>query len=409
MSDTIVIHFKDLETDQVSWQPLGKKPSPLAPHGRGSLEEAAEQIKGWRHLAVVSSNELMLTHVDIPAKHRQRLIQAIPYTLENDLTEEIDALHFAHQVSPTDGTAVAVVSRQRVSAWLERMEKHHLSPRGLYPGVFCLPYMPTSWSVYLNEDFALVRTASNAGFVTDAENLPLFLNKALDEVDFLPDQLDLYLAPQLHDETAILPLADLDVPYHLVNPDVEATRLFSENLDEKHGVNLLQGDFKQIDQTSLQWRKWLPAAVIFCVLLGIHIVSTVLDYSAFNKQSRLLAEQTRQVFRDAFPDIKRIVDPKVQMEQQLKLLRKGGNVDHGDFLSLLSPPASTVGEERDSRIESISYRDGKLDLKMLLKDLQSLDDIKRQIEAQNLSVEIRSANASGKQITSHLRIIRSGA
>ena len=92
MADTIVVHLHDSQMSQVSWLQLGKNPPAQSPRGTGTLEEAAEQIRGWRLLVIAPACESLLTKVSIPSKNRQRLLQAIPYALENDLTEEIDLL-----------------------------------------------------------------------------------------------------------------------------------------------------------------------------------------------------------------------------------------------------------------------------------------------------------------------------
>ncbi len=408
MTDTIVLNFDEFKSDEVSWQPLGKRPSAQAPKGTGSLAEAAEQIKGWPHLATISSNEILLTQVNIPARNRQRLMQAIPFTLENDLTEEIDKLHFSHDSKSSDETSVAVVSRERLSAWLERLNQVGLMPRGLFPGVVCLPFIPDNWSVYLGKDLSLVRTDTNSGFTADSDNLSTLLKKALAELSAPPMRLDIFVDPELNDDHAISIFDDLDIPYHVATSDRYATELISENLDEKHAINILQGSYKQIDKHSLQWKKWLPAAVIFAFFIGLSIVGTFLNYAEYKQQSASLSRQINQVFRDTFPEIKRIVDPKVQMEQQLGILKKDKKVGHAAFFSLMEYPATTLSQTDGNNIESISYRDGQLDLKLILKDLQSLDAIKKDIESHNLSVEIKSANANGNQITSHLRIRRGG-
>lgn len=409
MTDNIVLQFDDLKSDKVSWRPLGKRPSPQAPRGTGNLEQAAEQLKGWRLLAIVSSSEIQLTKVDIPSKNQQRLIQAIPFTLENDLTEEIDELHFAHDPKSSNGTCVAIVSRARLSAWLERLKQLELQPLGLFPGILCLPLIPDNWSVYLGKDLSLVRTDANFGFTVDTVNLTVLLSKALTEAAVQPKQLDVFIDTNTHEDHAISLLKDLYLPYNLIPLDGDKTELLAEHLDEKHSLNILQGEYKQLDNKSLQWRRWLPAAALFSFFIGLSIVSTFLDYANYKQQSILLSAEINKVFREAFPEIKRIVDPKVQMEQQLNLLKKGGAIGDADFLSLMAHPAATLKQAGDNSIQSISYRDGQLDLKLTLKDLQVLDDIKKAIESQKLSVEIRSANASGNQITSHLRIKRGGA
>jgi len=319
MTDTIVLHFDQLNSDEVSWRPLGKRPSSQAPTGAGSLAQAAEQIKGWPHLAVISSNEILLTQVSIPAKNQQRLIQAIPFSLENDLTEEIDDLHFSHYSESSRETSVAVVSRERLSAWLERLNQAGLSPRGLYQGVLCLPITTGNWSIFLGKGLSLVRTDTNSGFSIDSANLSLLLTKALNESSVLPKQLDIYVDPDIEQNDAISLFQELSIPFHIATTESDAAELFSENLDERHTINLLQGSYKQMDKHTLEWKKWLPAAVVFVFFIALSMVSAFLDHADYKQQSLALSQQINKVFREAFPEIKRIVDPKVQMEQQFGL------------------------------------------------------------------------------------------
>ncbi|PVV27151.1 MAG: type II secretion system protein GspL, partial [gamma proteobacterium symbiont of Ctena orbiculata] len=66
--------------------------------------------------------------------------------------------------------------------------------------------------------------------------------------------------------------------------------------------------------------------------------------------------------------------------------------------------ASVIKSSPNTTLESISFRDGKLDLQLTIKELQALENLKQTIEAKKLAVEIRSANATGNQVTSHIRI-----
>ena len=408
MADTIVLQFNDLKTNRLSWRPLDKRQVPTAPNGEGGLEQASRELKGWRLLAIIPSSEFFLTKVEIPAKNRQRLIQAIPFTLENDLTEEIDQLHFAHDAKASNSVPIVVVSRERLSAWLERLKAHDLNPLGLYPGTLCLPFTPGNWSIFLGKDLSLVRSEVNFGFTADTSSLPTLLHQALTEASAKPEHFDLFLENGVTEEQTLSLLEDLEIPLRVSPYEGDLTTLLADNLDEKHTLNILQGDYKQIDKKSLKWRRWLPAAGLFFAFMGVHLITTLLDYAKYEQQGRALSAEINQTFRQAFPEIKRIVDPKIQMQQQLNLLETGGQENQGDFLSLLAQPADIIQQSGENHIESISYRDGQLDLKLILKDLQSLDAMKKKIESQNLLVEIRSANASGSQITSHLRIRQGG-
>lgn len=408
MADTIVLHLHDSQLDQVSWLPLRKNPSQQSPRGSGTLEEAAEKIRGWRLVVIAPSCDILLTEVSIPSKNRQRLLQAVPFALENDLTEEIDQLHFAidHHTNQNI-TPVAIIARQRLDMWLERFHALDLQPLAIYPEVLCLPLASRHWTIHLTQQQGLLRMEQSRGFCTDSENFTALLKLSLAQTQNPPECLDIYgpRGGMANNTTSMLEGADCDIQ------EVEYTEGLSaflmENLDEKHTLNLLQGDYQQIDKKAVQWRRWLPAAGLFTLLIGINILSSVIDFAHHKAQSVTLQSEIHRVFHETFPETKRIVDPKVQMEQQLRLMRGGKQGNHTTFLSLISHPAATLAKAQGVQLVSLSYRDNQLDLKLTLKDLQSLETIKKAIEEHNnLSVEIKSANATGNQVSSHLRIKR---
>lgn len=408
MVDTIVIHPHDSQISRVSWYPLGKNSSPLSPRGTGTLEEAAEKIKGWRLVAIFPASDLLLTKVTVPSKNKQRLVQAIPFTLENDLTEEIEQLHFAIDLhSDTGTTSVAIVSRQRLQAWLERFHSLDLQLLAAYPEPLCLPLKSGHWTVHLTKDQALLRTDMNMGFGSEIENFPTLFRMNLLQSGETPEQIDLYHTSDLDQESAVAFLTDLEINAAQFEYRDGTTAFLAENLDEKHTLNLLQGEYQQVDRKAVQWRRWIPTAILFTLLIGINIASSIIDYAHYKRQSVALNNEIHRVFRQAFPETKRIVDPKVQMEQQLRSLRGEHKESQGDFLTLIHQPIVILAKTEGIQLESINYRDNQLDLKLILRDLQTLEMIKKSIEDHDdLSVEIKSANASGSQVTSHLRVKR---
>jgi general secretion pathway protein L len=408
MADTIALHLHDSQITQVSWLPLGRNPAPQSPRGTGTLEEAAEMIRGWRLVAIAPSCDVLLTKVNIPSKNRQRLLQAIPYALENDLTEEIEQLHFAiDHHTDQDATPVAVISRERLDLWLERFHSLDLQPLAIYPDILCLPLTNENWTVQLTPQHGLLRMARSMGFCAEFDNFSTLLKLSLAQTQHPPEGLDVYVAPGVTKEltSPVLEQASCEVEDHTYPSDPSA--FLVENLDEKNTLNLLQGEYQQIDRKTVQWRRWLPAAALFMLLIGINIISSMIDYAHYKAQSIALQGEIHRVFRDTFPETKRIVDARVQMEQQLRLLRGDKDGGHATFLGLLSQPAISLARTQGVQLDSLSYRDNQLDLKLTLKDLQSLEKIKKQIETNSeLSVEIKSANATGNQVSSHLRIKR---
>jgi len=85
-------------------------------------------------------------------------------------------------------------------------------------------------------------------------------------------------------------------------------------------------------------------------------------------------------------------------------MRSGSPGGSSNFASLFVPTAGIVKESPNTTLEGISFRDGQLDLQLAIKELQALEELKKNIERQRLAVEIRAANASGDKVSSQLRI-----
>jgi general secretion pathway protein L len=133
------------------------------------------------------------------------------------------------------------------------------------------------------------------------------------------------------------------------------------------------------------------------------------DYYRLKQQQDALNIRIEEIFKQAFPETKRIVNPRVQMQQQLEQLQRsqGGG---GQFLLLVSRSGDVLRNAKDVRISGASFRAGRLDVDLNVANLQVLDELKQTLSGKGLSVEIQSAAADANQrVKSRLRIEGSGA
>ncbi|MGD9164374.1 MAG: type II secretion system protein GspL, partial [Chromatiales bacterium] len=328
------------------------------------------------------------------------------YALETELTQDIEQLHFAVGATNEDNTTpVIVISRVRIEKWLSAFKSQGIEPLSLYLDLLCLPLKPERWSLLVDQQLLQVHSGPNQGFCADRENATELLRIALQQAgETTPKKLDLY---HLAGQKLTLPagIASKIIP---LDSGESLIALLATQLNEKTQINLLQGEYKKVDKFALQWKRWLPAAILAGVALFFSLTLNILNYFHYRQQSLALQQQIEQVFKQAFPEIKRVVDPKVQMEQQLKVMRGGRQGSAAQFTALFAPSAAVISSSPETRLENISFRDGQLDLQLTIKELQALEKLKKSIEEKRLSVEIRTANASGNQVTSHLRISGEG-
>ena len=121
----------------------------------------------------------------------------------------------------------------------------------------------------------------------------------------------------------------------------------------------------------------------------------------------LIAEYSKkieEIYRQAFPAAKRVVNPRVQMQQQLEqLLRLQGGGD--GFMTLLARAGDVLRNNKAIKISGASFRAGRLDVDLTADNVQVLDELKQTLTGKGLVVEIQSATTDASQsVKSRLRI-----
>ena len=78
------------------------------------------------------------------------------------------------------------------------------------------------------------------------------------------------------------------------------------------------------------------AAALAAVWVGLSMAQVSIEYWKLNRVNEKLDADIEQVFRRTFPEVKNVVNARVQMEQRIKELTSTGDSSKGtDFLKLL--------------------------------------------------------------------------
>ncbi len=136
---------------------------------------------------------------------------------------------------------------------------------------------------------------------------------------------------------------------------------------------------------------------------------TVGDYLALKRENTALGKQIEGIYLDAFPDARRVVNPRAQMEQGLTALRGGGGGGNA-FLDLLRDAAGPLSQAGNLILQRVNFHDNKLDLALVIADLQALDQLKQQLSEQaGMTVEIQSASALNERVEARLQLAKKGS
>ena len=373
----------------------------------GSLEAAVAAANGLRAVVLVPGIECLLTTVQIPGHSRKKLLQAVPYALEEHLSDEVENLHFAVAAAPEDGAwPVAVVSNHYMEALQQQIADAGLDVQQVVPELLAIPYAENETSVLLDNEQALVRTGRSSGYAVDTDNLGLMLTgrRSEDEDEAMP-VLRLIAAPG----TLLPETIEYDGEVRLEPLLCDPLEVFAQGLDAG-AINLLQGRFSRAAEWGQALRPWRATAAL--LLAGILVSNVVMgiDYYRLSRESEQLRAQIEKTFKTALPGTRRIVNPRVQMQQQLdKLQRQQGS--GVNFLTLLAQSGAVLKGRQGVDITGATFRAGRLDVDLTVADLQLLDQLKQALmQNGSLTVEIQSATTGPDQrVQSRLRIQGAGA
>ena len=403
MRNTLLIRIGQDPVAGCHWLPLGSDGVPTSVVRSGTLSEAAVEASGLRIVALIPGIDCLLTTVRIPGRsNRQKLLRAVPYALEEQLSDEVEDLHFAVGEAAAGGEyPVAIVATHRMDAYLEAFRAAGLEVARLVPDLLAVPWTENRTSVVIDGALALVRTGPSGGYAVDADNLAVFFESApADDTDKSePEATLVRLYVPAGSAPPELPAANVEVE----NYNGDALALYAQGLDSG-SIDLLQGSYSRTQEWGRLWRPWRATAALLAAGFLLSNVAMGIDYYRLSKESDSLGARIEEIYRQTFPGTKRVVNPRVQMEQQLAQLQRRQGAG-GQFLLLLSRSADVLRNAQEIELSGASYRAGRLDVDLNATSLQVLEELKQTLTGKGLTVEIQSATTeAGSRVKSRLRI-----
>jgi general secretion pathway protein L len=403
MRNTLLLRADPTDAGSWHWLRLDQDGKPQGSIHAGSLGDAASEASGLRVVMLVPGIDCLLTSVSIPGSNRKKLLRAVPYALEEQLSDEVENLHFAVGTSQVDGAwPVVVIGNHKMETLLQAVSEAGLDVQLMIPEVLAVPYTENEISVLVGEDMALVRNGVTSGLAVDCDNLGMLLGAVQQ------DQQDEEAPPVVHllvQEGSPLPdTSGIEGARRIEQYAGDPLTVFARGLDSK-SINLLQGAYGRSGEWGRLLRPWRATAAL--LLAGVLVSNVVMgvDYFRLSKESEQLTSQIEAVFRKALPDTQRVVDPRVQMQQQLDRLENSQGRGNR-FLTLLAQSAEVLKGKQGVEVSGATFRAGRLDIDLKVSNLQLLDELKQALsESGGLSVEIQSATTGKDQrVQSRLRI-----
>lgn len=412
MAQTLLLRLPAPGEEETEWLMLEEGNESLT-RQRGSLTLAAAVARAAKVFVLAPAGQILLAEPDLPPGSGAKLARAVPFALEEQLTEDVDQLSFAvGRRRPTGGTPVAVVSLTVMRDWLAQLAAAGLEPQAVYPDISLMPENPGQTVLWFEGSRLAVRRPGALPFAVELSPV----KEALVVAGVIADPLDptaeshiaesalLYITRDdwartqsefegLADNFSSLKvqlLADGPLPWlalSLSNPDV---------------VNLLQGEFARTTDYTATWRKWRFAATLAAGLLVVHVAAQALQLHHAKRDAADLDTQIAQVFATAMPT-EPVRDARRQMQSRLDLIRRsGGGPEY--FLRTLQALSGAVAATPQTSIDALSYREQSLDLKVTAPNLAAISAVSQYVTKQGLSADIQSSTPVANGVEAHLQV-----
>lgn len=403
MAAPVFIHLPMDEKGRLTWTGVGLSNGALC--RQEPLQVLAKALSGERIVAVVPGVDVLITRVQSPKTSRSNLEKAVPFLLEEQLADSVEELHFSLGKRGVNGQlSVIVIARKLLSHWMETIKNVGIRPEAVVCEPLLLPWQPGRWTLLITSEKAIVRTGLESGFALDSNNLLSTLTLLMnDENEKKPQSLNVLDFTRGINQ---VDLSGLGIPILTEERDDNPLSLFAANYAQNPSINLLQGVFSPSSQLR-GW--WQPFKMTAWLMIGWFLFRSGYGLYMENqneKQMLVLNQRIESHFREAFPNVRRVVDARVQMNQGLKSLRGSDQpTSQKGFLSLITRSGEVLKTVPGVTLKSMRFQEGKLDFFMRLKDLQTLDRVKQKLEKKQLIATIQNANKDKEGVEGHLRII----
>ena len=369
----------------------------------GDVEQLVESSPSGNQLIFIAPTEnTLLREVSYDSSEKSMYRKTIPYTLEDDIVDDVEDLHFAFG-APTDNTVmVAAVNRQGFEEWLEDFNAGHVELQQLVPESLLLPHHSNGWTLLVDGDRWLVRCSESNAIAFEKDTAILALQLMLDESEELPERLYLYTTDTQH-EDVIAQLPELLKGIVEWNNqdywDVLANSFESNNAGL---LNMLQGEYAQ----SLPYMKWLnlwkKPLILFAIVLVVQLVGGFANQYLLKQENTRLRAEIESIYRTVVPR-GAVVDAERQLKKKVAGL-KGGSSE--GFVTLLDRCAKVLMGTQGLTIKNLNYneRQSEIRLTILVPSFKDVEAVRIALEQKGLNAQMTGSNQDGDKVRAGLKI-----
>ncbi len=417
MTHTLLLRLPPPGEEDTEWLTIDEFGAAATSKQRGPLSLASAVARSAKVIVLAPATQILLAEPELPPGSGAKLARAVPFALEEQLTEDVDQLCFAlGRRRPNGHTPVAVVSRSVLQSWMAQLSAAGIEPTALYADISLVPENPGQTVLWLEKTRLAVRRPESLPFAVELTPV----SEALVVAGVIADPLEEAAEPRVP-ESAVLYVTRED--WAVAQDEFQALAgqfaslkvqlltdgplaWLSRDLAKTDAVNLLQGEFARSTDYGARWQQWKTAAMLAAGLLVAHIAATGLKIHQANRETKALDGEIAQLYQQTMP-AEQMQDPRRQMQARLdRIHHSGAGPEY--FLHALEALGGAVSANPKTNISNLSYHEQALDMKVRAPNLAALSQLSQFVGKQGLTAEIQSSTPVDSGVEAHMQVRAEG-
>ncbi len=373
-------------------------------------------------VVIAPGEDILLHNLTVPAAQKRYLKKTLPYLMEEAIADPVEATHIVSGRGHAGKYPVMAVSHTRMRTWLTLLQEHGITPDHMLSDTYAALLSETEMHVLFDEKYGIISTGATA-LKTETGNIVLFLRSYISRhgsgetpiarIKFIVTAAglaDVQTNAAIADVTMFLEASGITCTVEKIDNTFDYLCRHLNNIYKtgrrKEIADLIQRPYQVHTgkKHRINWR--LMVAALF-IAIGLKVVVDLAAGVYLRNELAELDKQITTMYRSLFPQDKKIVNVRVQVETHLnRAVELKPQVGFLSLLGMLSRQLSMMGRHADMQIQQLRY-DGQQNILWLdihIKNIQLLDQLKQGLENQAVGVTILSVNKEEEWIKGRLRI-----
>ena len=372
---------------------------------RGSLNQILQSSDAEQtYCLLIPGTDISLFKVNLPEKNQRKFIESIGFTLEDQLAEDINATHFTTFIKKENNTAaISCINKERLASWLSCNSNSRQLITSALPIVSVLPTHNDDITVVVTDTLTHVKTSTTMGYSiendlaitlllnNEANNSPAFhcYNVTTNEAFYAQ------LCDELNNSGATL---ENHGKFHSI--------LDLELIESSHYIhgNILHGAYATKSRSPIT-NYWKIAAIFIALFLCIETSYVLIHKSRLETQIASANKAIETIFKKSFPNIKRVIDPKVQVTNGIRQLQDKGTQNNSTFIRLLTHSASALRKTPGITVSGYRYKNNQLTYDVTANSIESVSNAQKVLSKnKDIKAKLINARTKNKRVTGQVEV-----